>query len=207
MQTTLENPLTQTATLKTIYERRAVRKYRPQPVDEETIYTILNAGRMAPSAMNKQPWNFYVLTNADMIHRFSKEISKVAVRDVAQSGLGHIIEVVADLLHTAPINNIAGYSDPIFYKAPVVIFITAPFNNEWAALDVGMCAQNIMLAAKSLGLDSCPIGLAKYVEHTPSFSYLQVPPTEQVHLAIVVGFGNETPAVHERIENNAIFLH
>jgi len=51
----------------------------------------------------------------------------------------------------------------------VVIFIISPHDNEWASLDVGMCAQNIMLAAKSLGLDTCPVGFGKYVEKTKIF--------------------------------------
>jgi len=96
--------------------------------------------------------------------------------------------------------------DPIFHGAPVVIFITALRENEWASLDIGMCAQNMMLAAKALGLDSCPVGLAKYVEQTKIFSRLQVPFSEQVHLAIILGYGDETPEIHKRIRNNAFFI-
>jgi len=72
--------------------------------------------------------------------------------------------------------------------------------------DVGMAAENMMLAAKALGLDSCPIGLAKYVEQTKIFSRLQVPLSEQVHLAIILGYGDETPDIHKRIRENAFFI-
>jgi nitroreductase len=64
----------------------------------------------------------------------------------------------------------------------------------------------MMLAAKALGLDSCPVGLAKYVEQTKIFSRLQIPLSEQVHLAIIFGWGNENPDVYERIRNNAFFI-
>ena len=46
-----------TETGKTIYERRAVRRYKDKPVDRKLIEQVLDAGRMAPSAMNKQPWH------------------------------------------------------------------------------------------------------------------------------------------------------
>jgi len=69
-----------------------------------------------------------------------------------------------------------------------------------------MCTQNMMLAAKALGLDSCPIGLAKYVEQTKIFSRLQVPLSEQVHLTVIFGCGDESPDVHKRLRNNAFFI-
>lgn len=45
-------------TLRTIYSRRAVRKYTDQAVSKVTVQQIVDAGRMAPSAMNKQPLFF-----------------------------------------------------------------------------------------------------------------------------------------------------
>ena len=177
-------------TLKTIYERRAVREYNNKPVDKETISKILDAGRMAPSAINKQPWKFYVVTNRETIRSFSKEIEKVADK----------------FFHLSQRIGFLKMDDAIFHKAPVVIFITAPKDNEWAQLDIGMCAQNIMLAAKSLGLDSCPVGMGKFIEQTPAVGKLGIPQTEQILISILLGYGNESPTPHTRIENNATFI-
>ena len=96
--------------------------------------------------------------------------------------------------------------DPVFHGAPVVIFITSKKDNEWAALDIGMCSQNIMLAAKSIGLDSCPVGMGKYIDQTKIYSRLNIPESEHVHLAIIIGYGNESPEVKERIKNNLIYI-
>jgi nitroreductase len=96
--------------------------------------------------------------------------------------------------------------DPVFHEAPVVVFITAPKDNEWAALDIGMCSQNMMLAAKSLGLDSCPIGFGKFVEKTKSYSKLNIPSDDRVQLAIIVGYGDETPEVHKRKKDNVFYI-
>lgn len=203
---TLIEPTHQNATLKTIYERRAVRKYKKMPVEKASIEDLLNAGRMAPSAMNQQAWKFYILSNPEMIKTYSKEIMKVAAKDFLKKGLKQIIQSPALLIHAAAGIDFFAMEDPIFHDAPVIIFITAPKDNEWAELDIGMCAQNMMLTAKSIGLGSCPIGLGKYLPFTKSFFRLGINAGEQVHLAIAIGYANETPKVHRRIFNNATFI-
>lgn len=177
-------------TLATIYERRAVRKYKEKPVDKALIDQIIDAGRMAPSAMNRQLWKFYVLTDRNLITSLSPFIVKVANK----------------VLNWAQGADHSKTTDIIFHHAPAVIFITAPKKNKWAALDVGMCCQNMMLAAKSLGLDSCPIGLAKFLEKTEKISILGMLHSEQIQLALTVGYGDERPAVHERKKDNVKFV-
>jgi nitroreductase len=201
--------LSRTETIETIYERRAVRKYKESFVDVNLIEKVLDAGRMAPSAMNKQPWQFYVLTNKETIQSFSKEIAGVMMKGALNSGVSGIaqmLKAVSGLLHFSHGIDLHAIKDPVFHGAPVVIFLTAPRDNEWASLDVGMCAQNIMLAAKSLGLDTCPVGFGKYVEKTKIFSRLHVPASEEVKLAIILGYGDESPEVHDRTKNNLLFI-
>lgn len=193
-------------TIKTIYERRAIRKYKDKPVDREIIDILLDAGRMAPSAINRQPWKFYVLTQKRDITDFSKSIAKASTKGFLRSGIRNIIHTAADAFHLAHGISFLKTDDPIFHGAPVVIFITSPRENEWAALDIGMCSQNMMLAAKSLGLDSCPVGLGKFVEHTKEYSRLNVPESEIVHLSIIVGYGDERPEAKERIKNNVRYI-
>jgi nitroreductase len=49
------------AVLKSIENRRSIRKFRPDSVDDEKIKAILSAGRWAPSFLNLQPWKFIVV--------------------------------------------------------------------------------------------------------------------------------------------------
>ena len=179
-----------TETLQSIYDRRSVRSYDDRPVFVELISRVIDAGKMAPSAMNKQPWKFYVLTTSDTIRAFSKEI---AAELEGKFHLAHDTDALAS-------------EDPIFHGAPVVIFITAPRDDEWAAIDVGMCAQNMLLAAHSLGLASCPVGLAKYVEKTRIASSLHLAANEEVQLAVIIGYGRELPEQHHRIGDNVVFI-
>ncbi|MGZ3901360.1 MAG: nitroreductase [Bacteroidia bacterium] len=176
-------------TLNIIHERRAVRKYKKDPVDKIHIEQIIAAGRMAPSAMNKQPWKFYVLTNKEKLQLYSDKIKKIA---------GQIFHLSMTEHDKEP--------DPIFHGAPVAIFITAPRNNDWASIDIGMCVQNIMLAARSMGYDTCPVGLAKFIEQTDVYNELQIPKEEEIKLAVVLGYGDEKPVLHKRLNNNLVFL-
>jgi nitroreductase len=192
--------------IKTIYERRAVRKFKDDSVSRDLIEQLIDAGRMAPSAINEQVWKFYVITDKEDIKLFSKEIIKVGLKTIPKMGIKKIVKtVVSNITHLAAGIDFMSAKDPVFHGAPVVIFITAPKENEWAALDIGMCTQNMMLAAKSLGLDTCPVGFGKFVEQTKHYPYLAIPQTEQVHLSIIVGYGNENPHVHERKKDNAFF--
>lgn len=192
--------------LKTIYSRRAVRRYKPVPVGHELINQVIDAGRMAPSALNKQPWSFYILTEPVDIQTFSRQIARAGVKEIVRMGVKSIVKTILDLVR-APIGfGHIGEKDFVFYGAPVVIFITAPRDNEWAALDVGMCCQNMMLAAKSLGLESCPVGFGKFVDQTKSYPGLRVPAEERVLISLIMGYSDEVPEMHERRKGNVFFV-
>lgn len=193
-------------TLNTIYQRRAVRKFKEQAVAKEIIEQVIAAGRMAPSAINMQPWKFYVLTNKETIKTFGGAIKHGMVKGFLKSGIKQIITNIIGTLHMGHKTDFVQQDDMVFHGAPVVIFIASSKSNEWAPIDVGMCAQNMMLAAKSLGLDTCPIGMARYIEYTDTYEQLRIPMGEHVNLAIILGYGDETPEVHERITTNVTYI-
>ncbi|MBS1689127.1 MAG: nitroreductase [Bacteroidetes bacterium] len=193
--------------MKTIYERRAVRKYKKTAVSRDIIEQLIAAGSMAPSAMNKQSWKFYVLTNKATIHSFSTEIAHAAFKEVKHTSITDAVKMSLSFFHLSTIVNFITSDDHIFYGAPVVILITAPKADDWSGLNTGMCAQNIMLAAKAMGLDTCPVGFARLIMQTKDYASLNIPDTEMVELAITVGYGDEHPAAHERVKNNVHFVN
>jgi nitroreductase len=192
-------------TLRLIYERRSIRKYKDIPVERVLIERVIDAGRMAPSAINLQPWKFYVLTKHEDISLFSKEIRHSMIKGIIKSGLKNSVKRAKDFLHFPHKMNFLKEADPVFHGAPTVILISAPSDSEWASIDIGMCSQNIMLAAKSLGLATCPIGMVKYGS-AETFSKLNVPVNEQIRLAITLGYGDENPEVAARIKTNLTFI-
>jgi hypothetical protein len=147
-----------------------------------------------------------VLTNRDVIKTFSKEIAKTAAKDYIWSGVKESIKTIGNLLQPFRQPEPFKWSDPVFHGAAVVIFITAPKDSQWVALDVGMCSQNMMLAPKALRPYISAVGLAKFVAHTDIFYRLRIPATEQVRLAVILGYGDETAPAHERKRDNVLFV-
>lgn len=182
-------PATDNAVLRTIFQRRAVRKYHYKTVNRVLTDQLIQAARMAPSAMNRQPYRFIIIDNSKDIRDLSIEIMKVA----------------EPLFHLAHNTNILEHDDAIFYNAPLVILLAGPAHDDWAALDIGMATQNLLLAAKSMGLETCVVGFASLINQTPTIHKLQLENGEKIYLAVIVGYGEETPAFHGRKSDNAVY--
>jgi nitroreductase len=61
--------------ISAIMDRRSIRRYKPLPIPEEDLRKILEAGRRAPSAGNRQPWHFVVVTSPDVKEAVSEACS------------------------------------------------------------------------------------------------------------------------------------
>lgn len=58
--------------IDTIFSRRSIRRYTEEPVSEEEIKAILEAAMAAPSASNRKPWHFVVVTERETLNRLAK---------------------------------------------------------------------------------------------------------------------------------------
>ncbi len=58
--------------IDTIYSRRSIRRYTEEPVSEEQIKTLLEAAMAAPSASNRKPWHFVVVTERETLDRLAE---------------------------------------------------------------------------------------------------------------------------------------
>lgn len=192
--------------IENIYQRRAVRKYKDLAVGREIIDEIIMAGKMAPSAMNKQPWKFYVLTDPERIKKISGDIEKLALKKMKQQGVKEFAKLALSRFHFSAVKHFLSTADHVFYHAPVVIFISHERNDEWGKIDVGMCAQNIMLATKALGLESCPVGFAKFISDTADYHLLNIPDNEEVDMAVVIGYGDDVPDMPKRTTDHITYL-
>ena len=61
--------------LELIISRQSDRKYSDKPVEKEKLDRIIEAGRMAPSACNAQPWKFIVVTEPELIRELAEAAS------------------------------------------------------------------------------------------------------------------------------------
>jgi nitroreductase len=88
--------------LEAIRTRRSIRKYKKEPVPEEMLEQVLEAGRWAPSADNSQPWNFVVLRD----EKFRKKVSEVTKygKFLADAPIG-IVVVIDPEVSTHPVED------------------------------------------------------------------------------------------------------
>lgn len=147
------------AAIQLLKGRRSIRRYKDEPVSDEIIQKIIGATAWAPSASNRQDWEFVVIRNDDV-----KEKMRAAVGKAWSQALEN--EATASIA-----DEIQQYSRNFdwFTKAPVVIavtarepsaFLTAIFVERAEAIagsiiSGAMAAQNLMLAAHAIGLGSC----------------------------------------------------
>ena len=132
-------------TLTVIRNRRSHRAYKPDAVKEADVKAIVEAAVYAPSARNQQLWHFTVVQKPETL----RKMMDVVRENIAKSDL--------------PFKDRAG--DPkfnVYYEAPVVIICTIAEEAGWPELDIGAAAQNICLAAESLGLGSIMLGMGAF---------------------------------------------
>jgi nitroreductase len=77
--------------LEVIKTRRSIRRYKPDPISEEEINRILEAGRWAPSADNSQPWSFIVLRSPEVRKKLADTLTWG--RFLAQAPLGIVVTI------------------------------------------------------------------------------------------------------------------
>ena len=144
--------------------RRSIRKYSNKDLSKEIIEEIIDAGKYAPSAENRQPWRFVVITNKDFIKKLSEEVKREIGNIIKnRRKLRKRYKELEDDATILFLSAIAKSKTSIFFDAPVVVFIITDdkiFNDESCAC----CAQNMMLYAWSIGIGSCWIGFAKFLE-------------------------------------------
>ncbi len=195
-----------------ITSRRSVRGFLSAPVPRSTVETILEVASAAPSGTNMQPWKVYVLGGAR-----KQALSEAIVRaHYAQSGehqneyryypsefpepyKSRRRKIGWDLYGLLGIER--GDSDKMqdqharnyqFFDAPVgMIFTIDRVLEQGSWLDYGMFLQNIMIAARGRGLDTCPqAAFAQY--HTIIRQQLDLPVSEVVVCGMALGYADNS---------------
>jgi nitroreductase len=137
--------------LKNIYSRRSVRAYLPDDVPDGVIRELIRAGTYAPSAANKQPWRFVVIKNRELIAKLSDKAKELWMEQAAKTSQPELKSLVK--MVSRP-----GFN--IFFSAPLLIMIFSDSDAFSPQIDCALAGENMMLAARSLGMGSCWIGLA-----------------------------------------------
>jgi len=129
--------------------KRSVRQYKPKKVPQELLKKVFEAMRYASSADNRRAWNFSVVSDPSIIKTLSQESIKIVYPYIG------FPSAEAALKYFESIDK-----DPIFHKAPALIFHTTSKNASMPPVDAGIVLTYGQLAAHTLGLATCWIGMA-----------------------------------------------
>lgn len=155
-----------------LLKRRSVRKFTDEPVSDEMIEELLHAAMSGPSACNKKPWEFYVVTNEGKLEelrnasKFSKMSSKLAIL------------VCGNLLHALPLKMA-----------------------EYWIQDCSAAIENILLRVTDLGLGAVWCGLhpQKGAEERTR-KILDIPKTQIPLGLLVIGHPAEEPEARDQYD-------
>ena len=166
--------------LEAIKDRRSVIRFETAPIEEGKIQAILEAGRWAPSWVNTQPWRFILITDPEIKERISE--------------------------HVTTIHNLA------IREAPICIAVCVdPKEDPYHFVEDGAVAtQNMALAAHSLGLGSCWIGVfnlkgKKGSAETRIKEILKVPKTYRVISLLPVGIPKYVPEKNRKEPSQLVY--
>lgn len=136
--------------MQTILHRRAIRRFDERQIDEEFLQQILQAGLYAPSAGGKQGVIFAVCQDKEVNERLGK-IKRANANPHMATATNYVSREQPSIADDPKLTN-------AFYDAPTVITMFAPKNFLFSVDDCAVAAENMMLAADSLGIGSCYIG-------------------------------------------------
>lgn len=139
-------------TIKSIFERRAIRKYKQEQIADEELNTILSAGSYAPNAGGRQSPVMVVLQNKEIISKLGRICRQLYVQNRTPK-MGSVSMEQPSIADDINITN-------AFYGAPTVIIVFTPKTHGYKIEDGTLVIGNMMLAAHSLGIGSCLIGRA-----------------------------------------------
>ena len=159
-----------------IYTRRTIRKFRQEPVSEDILRELVEAGRYAPSGSNLQPLKYKL---------------------VGAAGAARVFP------HVRWAGAIAPEGDPKPGEEPVAyIFILADTDIRASGyeMDVGIAAQNITLAALEMGIGSCMMGA---VDRAALRAEFEIPAHLELSLVMALGYPAQKPVAVEMTSPDA----
>ncbi len=187
-------------------ERRSVRIYTPDPVPDEVLNKILDAGKYAPTGTNSQNVHYVVLTSQDRIEELRQRTKRFydKIFSRARGRFGMLLvsliagrktaEYLRDSLPKVEYANqqMKQGKDPLFYNAPVVILCHAESWDPCSSFNCSVAIYHCSLMAHTLGLGCCFNGfLSNAVNHASQIKgWLGIPKDHKCYSAMTLGFPN-----------------
>lgn len=156
-----------------IVSRKSIRRYKPDPIPEEMIDKILEAGRWAATGENYQPWRYIVVRNQETKNKIAK-LAKVGSgsRMTTWYCLGEMQERFAGIEDPVKREEVlrfmySGEVSEFCKDAPVIVVVlgTLMEGSVDVPYDLSATCENMLLQAHSIGLGACwvhaPVGTTR----------------------------------------------
>lgn len=181
--------------LNVLKARRSIRRFKSDAVPKECVEVILEAARWSPSAGNRQPWRFIVVT-----HAITREKIGEIYQNIRKAEL-YIIPKDTPYYKALDERIKADFYKRIFSTAPCAIVVCAnkaeSFRERTYVLDCAAAIQNMLLMAYSLGLGSIYINFDR-PEHEQELRQLkdslEVPDNITIQAVLPLGYPDEKPS-------------
>jgi nitroreductase len=167
-----------TPTIETIHDRRSVRSFEPKAIDPKILLELIEAAAAAPSGSNSQPWRFVVVSSPE----WKEKLTKLSIP------LYHAwLEKMPAAFQEMRKQRDPHTNDPIYYNAAAIVFVIG--SGMTADFDCPMACQNLMLAARSMGIGSCWTYIGQLVLEAPTArNLLNLFEGEKVYGPIILGY-------------------
>jgi len=189
--------------IEAIRERKSIRSFIAKPVSSEDVLEVLESARLAPSASNLQPWEFWAVTGEKRQELVEKLLEALRESGATYSPGGELTEKYAErsskfTIEMLPFIEKAGIVDPnwimegslSFYGAPVVIIVLFDEGSNSNEMNVGIAIQNIILSAYDKGLGACSLGIPLRFESIIRET-LGIPSNLKISNTIALGYIDE----------------
>ncbi len=173
--------------LKTVEERRSIRGFLEKEVEKELVLDILNCGRLAPSARNRQPWYFVIVK-----YETKDKIANMMIEYATNSDY---LEKIEKLGYLPSIEMTAN----VIKQAPVLILIFKEKDANWEIddnLSIGACVENMCLRATDLGLGSLWIRDISCIAH--EIEKMLNKEELELNCALSIGYQSKFPKMRPR---------
>jgi nitroreductase len=208
--------------LEAIDERKSIRAFKPEPVPKDVLMEILRIATRAPSSVNSQPWEFFIVQGEALkaLRRASLEEYRLGKPPVPELGMGRSkgvaptlegvfrerqVELAKQIFKLVDIEkgDKAGretWNESMvqFYGAPtiIVIVIDKILQSKWPIVDAGLVTGYIALAAQNYSLGTCVMrAIVDYPEQVRKI--VGIPDSKFIIIGIAIGYPDWDHPINE----------
>ena len=170
-----------------ILSRRTIRRFQKKPIKLDLLRRFVNAARLAPSAANLQPLEYFIVTKKEICSKIFEKIGWAA--------------------YITPKWTPSVEERPTAY----IVILVKDINNKFYTRDVSLASENIVLVAEGEGVGSC---ILFNIDRDKIQEILKIPKTLHVDSIIALGYKAEHPVVEDlkdsvkywRDENEVLYV-